>query len=319
VWKNDLSTMFFGNCLELLLLQETQGSLPWALQQLQPYRTGQPPDSSKHTAVDDDFLGLQWPLVPGHVSSTSTSTSTSSTSTSRSTTQSGSSSFSAGTSNSRSSGEQACQCHAPTCHLCTPPPPVTLQQLRLVLEVVCLTCQETSAEAVQAPLLLALLVQRASPEVRASFLDSADGTRLLVALQQMGATEHGCPSQHAYKWCFHNRWGALTVPPVPGSWDDEPWLLQTKARAVSTLSWCFLELNPGAMAPAAPAPAPAPAAPPPPQVSLSPAGATAADFMTPAAVAQGSLFVCNGRFPSCESRRLPTRDQHKLAVCCCSA
>jgi hypothetical protein len=168
----------FAHCLELLLVREALGYLPGAMQQLKPFRAEQCSSSSRSSCSTTtttassgsgsnareggEFtrLILQWPVNLQVLKAGSSSSSSSS-----------------------GSGSLACQCRMPTCHLCTPPPPVTLQQLRLVLEVVCLSCQEISPQALQAPLLLALLLQRASPELRAAFLNSEDGTRLLVALQ----------------------------------------------------------------------------------------------------------------------------------------
>jgi hypothetical protein len=202
-----------------------------------------------------------------------------------STTSSSSSDPNAASSSSRSSSG-VCACRARTCHLCTAPPPVTLQQLRLLLEVVCLTCTDTTPHALQAPLLLALLLQRASPAVRAAFLNAADGDRLLIALQQTVTHMGGSDLDGAPSWSCGNHDGALSMLAL----SDKAWLLPTSARAAHTLAWCFCTLNAPAPAAAAtgakatPRAAPATAA-------LGKAGRHAAARLTPSAVAQGSLLV----------------------------
>jgi hypothetical protein len=161
--------------LDVLLLREVLGVQAWALQQLTPFAVAGSQAGSTRPASSTS-PGVQWPLLSTMAGSSSSSSSGGSSSSSTTTT----------TSSSSSSGT-VCSCNTPTCYLSAPPPLVTLQQLRLVLEVVCLTCTKTTSAASRAPLLLALLLQRASGDARAAFLNSADGVRLLVALQHMCA------------------------------------------------------------------------------------------------------------------------------------
>jgi hypothetical protein len=254
----------FGSaCLDVLLLLETQGLMPWALQQLQPYRAAGPlsSSSSSNNSNSTDVAGnggaLQWPLLPseGDVSSGSHSSS------------------------SGGSGGSACNCHALTCYLCTPPPPVTLQQLCLVLEVVCLHCQESTPQALQAPLLLALLLQRASPGVRASFLNSADGDRLLVALQHM-ACEDQTPPLISTSWSFFHSSGALSLAGALAGTDPHAQVKCGLTRAIHVMAWCFLDADmDGAAATAATAAAAA-------------ATSASAGPVLPDSVAQGSVLLC---------------------------
>jgi hypothetical protein len=278
----DNALLGFGvHSLELLLQQEAAGSLAWTLQQLQPYMAAQQarqPGSSVATGVNKRFPCIQWPMLYGSLNG-STSVST-----------------------AASSGCRPCQCGAPTCHLCTPPPPVTLQQLRLVLEVVCLTCKGYAAPALQAPALLALLLQRAAPGVRAAFLNSADGTRLLVALQQMVNAEPPTPALSSNWWTMDNQDGAVTA--VDGVSTGRTWGIMPGARAGYTLAWSFLEVDHPAAASAA-----AGAAaewPPPPAQSKAGAqaaaashaaevpGAPAGRLVAPAAVAGGAVLTVPG-------------------------
>jgi hypothetical protein len=259
--------------LEVLLLREGLGVLPWALQQLNPH-TAQQAGADSTQRVGSEPRAIQWPLLrppssSNTLSSNYTSTSTSTTTSSRS-----------------SSSGTACSCHTPTCYLCTPPPPVTLQQLRLVLEVVCLTCQDSNAPSLRAPLLLALLLQRASADVRAAFLSSADGDCLLVALQQLAACkdEGGRGPATARTWRFNNHRGVLSVFDALTGYPVTPHTAFAPSRAAYTLVWCFLELStpPEAAAPAAGAATAATGA----------AGAVLpAAYVTPAAVANGSLLA----------------------------
>jgi hypothetical protein len=169
-----------SSSLDVLLLREGLGVLPWALQQLTPYARARQARASSKAPADEMPLAIQWPLL---------------------------NTVAASSSSSSSSGSAVCPCGAPSCYLCTPPPPVTLQQLRLVLEVVCLTCTDTTSAAMRAPLLLALLLQRAGADVRAAFLGSADGDRLLVALQRSSTSQ---PSNEKELWCWANTSGALS-------------------------------------------------------------------------------------------------------------
>jgi hypothetical protein len=65
------------------------------------------------------------------------------------------------------------------------PPPVTLQQPQLAVSAL---ARSNAAGAVSAALLLALLLQRADPGLRASFLGGPGGTALLAAAQYWGYT-----------------------------------------------------------------------------------------------------------------------------------
>jgi hypothetical protein len=167
-----------------------------------------------------------------------------------------------------------------------------------VLEVVCLTCQETTLQTAHAPVLLALLLQRAAPGVRAAFLNSADGTRLLVALQQMGGQEASGATNCQNNWVLDNFHGALSLPPVPGA--AHSWTVRMIAMAASTLAWCFLEAHPDAAAAAT--------APPPAQAAAGAATGTAAAadevvdagagaaglVVMPPALAHGSVLTVRG-------------------------
>jgi hypothetical protein len=261
------STRWGRACLQHLLLREAAGSHPWVLQQLRSHRAAQKAATSSSSALEglNPFLGIQWPLVWG--------------------------SYSRRTNAITTSSSRGCQCRdsSPTCYLCTPPPPVTLQQLRLVLEMVCLTCRECSPEALQAPLLLALLLQRASPDLRAAFLNSADGVRLLAALQQ---TAHMCDPPPAGRtkvssWCMYDHKGTLS-----GELSEAqvPWkvLPPAASRAVFTLSWCFLEPDTG---PGTPLPASTSAA----GGGVKAGGEAAATLVTPEAVAHGAVLLCVGK------------------------
>jgi hypothetical protein len=243
----------WDSCLEVLVLREMLGSQPWALQQLQPYSEARPTNSSSTessaaAAENGLVVGVQWPLLATSTSSSSNS----------------------------SSSRAACQCRSLTCYLCTPPSPVTLQQLRLVLEVVCLTCAEFSDKALQAPVLLALLLQRASPGVRAAFLNSADGVRLLVALQQSAeqTLPEGTPLTCSSGWCMYDHAGALSTRGVP---EARPLLLHAVSRTVYSLAWCYMELGPGSA------------------VGLGAAGSAGSGvrLVTQAAVEKGSIVPCH--------------------------
>jgi hypothetical protein len=156
-----------------------------------------------------------------------------------------------------------------------------------VLEVVCLTCQDSISAAMRAPLLLALLLQRASPGVRTTFLNSADGDRLLLALQQLAACkDEGGRGQII--WFWNNHYGALSILDALVSRNVMPYLASSPSRAAHTLAWCFLELN---TTPAAAGGAAAAAAATPPSATTSAAvAAAAAAHVTPAAVAKGSVL-----------------------------
>jgi hypothetical protein len=220
-----------SSCLEVLLLNETLGPLPWALQQLAPFRAAQQEGGST-PASGLKGLWVQWPMLPRPMGPISYGSGDSSGSTA---TQ--------GSSSSNSGGGSQCQCCRPTCHLCAPPPPVTLQELRLLLEVVCLTCHDTTQQAQQAPLLLALLLQRASPGLRAEFLNSADGTRLLAALQQATGNTGTAQSHMSTAWCMFNHHGALSLPSLLGNVTQVYAMLAGQSRALWTLGWCFFEAD----------------------------------------------------------------------------
>jgi hypothetical protein len=222
----ELGTVHVGSCLCVLLLWEVLGSQPWALQQLAPHLAAQRAGKFSAAAAHGLMVGVQWPLLRAFMGSVSND------------------------SGSGSGTGCRCNCCASTCHLCTPPPPVTLQQLRLVLEVVCLTCRESSQHALQAPVLLALLLQRASPGVRATFLNSADGVRLLVALQQAPEQTHQELTQLSAvnTWCFYNQAGALSARTAAAQSSVQRLLPPAITRAALALAWCFLEAVPGASA-----------------------------------------------------------------------
>jgi hypothetical protein len=255
-----------GSCLELLLLREVAGQFSWAQQQLQPFRAGLPAEEQQRQQLSvllllqqntegrahHPSLSMQWPLM-NHIQDHSSSSSS-------------------------SSGGSGCHCRASTCHLCTPLPPVNLQQLRLVLEVVCLTCTGISAASLQAPLLLALLLQRASTGTRAAFLNSADGVRLLVALQQMAALGEVGSQDPTSIWSLYNLHGALSVPFVLGGTDFLTYKVKAMTRAVYTLAWCFLEVDPGSTAAA----------------GAAAAAAAGGSLMGPAAVANGAVLNVPG-------------------------
>jgi hypothetical protein len=253
-------------CLQHLLLREAAGSHPWVLQQLAPHKAAQEAASSRSSSSSSSsnaapgmelFLGVQWPLLCNVESSWAAP-----------------------------SSSCGCSCRSLTCYLCTPPPPVTLQQLRLVLEVVCLTCTETSREALQAPLLLALLLQRASPGVRAEFLNSADGTRLLVALQQapLQTEQELRRLTTTDTWCFHVLAGALSGYPDSDRFRQRPVLPPTITKSMLSLTWCFLELDPGAGA----------AANAPKAAGTGRGVGQPAMLMSPEAVDHGSVLLCVG-------------------------
>jgi hypothetical protein len=205
--SKDLAERYSRECLELLLMQESLGPLPWALQQLAPFRAAQQEGGSSATSTVAG-LYIQWPMLMGTLGSSS---------------------------------DRTCSCGGHTCHLCTPPPPVTLQQLRLVLEVVCLTCQDPhTPQGQQAQLLLVLLLRRAAPGMRASFFNSADGTRLLVALQQAEVHE---PIREIVlnSWCRTMLYGALSLPLKSGGVDHRAYIDAPLSQAVHTLAWCFLD------------------------------------------------------------------------------
>jgi hypothetical protein len=232
------------------------------MQHLRPFGQTQQAGSSSSSSSSiapgetEQLLGVQWPLLWGMHSSKAAR---------------------------NSSSTCGCSCRSLTCYVCTPPPRVTLQQLQLVLEVVCLTCTECSQEALRSPLLLALLLQRASPGVRAEFLNSADGTRLLVALQQALHQPAVAPTQQT-TWSFCAEAGALSsrLPVTDQSLARQ--LAPSVIRAIFTLAWCFLDPDPGAGVAAAAA-----------------AGGTkdgsrrSATLVTAAAVARGSVLLCEGK------------------------
>jgi hypothetical protein len=250
-----------SSSLDVLLMRESLGVLPWALQQLTPYARARQASSSSRLTAEVIPPIVQWPLL----------------------------STVAASSNSSSSGSTGgvCSCRAPSCHVCTPPAPVTLQQLRLVLEVVCLTCTDTTSAAARAPLLLALLLQRASGDVRAAFLSSADGDRLLVALQQVALQQvaKSAPKDGVESWSWANSSGALAgFDALAGRDSTRPWVLSAHLRAAYTLTWCFLQVDTGAAAAAGEAAGEAAAA------ATTMAGARVrggAAWVTPAAVANG--------------------------------
>jgi hypothetical protein len=237
------------------------GSQPWWWQQLEPYtaawQASRSESSSNESAAEEGILaGVPWPLL---LSCMGDNTTTMSTTTS---------------SSSSSSRRATCQCQSPTCYLCTPPPPVTLQQLRLALEVVCLTCRESTDEALHAPALLALLLQRADAALRAAFLNSADGVRLLVALQQ--ASDHVVDARDT--WCFLQHHGAVLLPDAAVKLVPVPPVTQ----AALTLAWCFMEAVPGATTAAAASQDRTPAA-----------GRVGAGLVMPGAVGHGSAASFN--------------------------
>jgi hypothetical protein len=288
--KDDVLVRAGTHCLEVLLLREAQGSLPWALQQLAPFRAAQQAGSTSETKHKWPVL-VQWPMTLHQLDGSNSNSTNTATNTPTN------------ISSSSSSRGRQCQCDQPACHLCTPPPPVTLQQLRLVLEVVCLTCQdsttqkrETASQAQQAPLLLALLLQRASPTVRAAFLNSADGARLLVALQQMAATAQANVLLTLVgtnlAWRFYNNAGALSLAAGLSGGEGVSYReLQQLTQALCSLAWCFFELDPVAAAAglphAAAAPSPAVAEP----AATGSPGAALGPFLTDAAVAHGCVLA----------------------------
>jgi hypothetical protein len=173
-----------------------------------------------------------------------------------------------------------CRCGSYTCHVCNMPLPVDRRHLRLVLELVCLTCQECGPWATQAHFLLTLLLQRAEPEDRAAFLNSADGVRLLVALQQRSATEEDNRGAGA-TYMYYRHIGALLLP-EEGGWQGDTWALPFCGLAACCLAWSFCEARLGAAATAAGSPS-------------SSSGADAAQpWLTAAAVARGCILGVGG-------------------------
>jgi hypothetical protein len=265
--------------VEVLLLQEAAGALPWALQQLHPYAVvhlGQLEDISDSRNARRPSAGVHWPLLPLLNPITS----------------SGGGHDSCSTSSCSSKEWFTCRCQATTCYLCSPPAPVTLQRLRLVLEVVCLTATETSEHTRQAQLLLALLLQRAQPQLRAAFLSSADGVRLLVALQQgRGSTgQHPGSLEVPNAWHLDRRFGALSsLGKCQGGGPiiDDTMACPAQGMVADTLAWCFLQVDTAAAALAAAA-APPSAAAAGGLYEVTPAGVP---WVTPAAVAEGSLLA----------------------------
>jgi hypothetical protein len=152
-----------------------------------------------------------------------------------------------------------------------------------LLEVMCLTCQDTTPEAQQAPLLLALLLQRASPGVRASFLNSEDGTRLLVALQQMGDAPEGTLESYMRNtktaWRLYQHAGALSLLAALNGDGVPYWRATAHTRAICLLAWSFCGVDAGVITSATAA---APAA-------AGVAGAPTMSLVTQAAVAHGSV------------------------------
>jgi hypothetical protein len=161
-----------------------------------------------------------------------------------------------------------------------------------VLEVVCLTCRQCSPEAQQAPVLLALLLQRAAPELRAAFLNSEDGTRLLVALQQMGDAPEGTLESFTQNtkttWRLYRHEGALSMLAVLNGDGVPYWRATARTRATCILAWCYCEVDAGSSQAAAAAP-PTPAAAAAVPGAGAATGAGTASLLTPAAVAHGSV------------------------------
>jgi hypothetical protein len=155
-----------------------------------------------------------------------------------------------------------------------------------VLEVVCLTCADRTREPLQAPLLLALLLQRADPALRTAFLNSADGVRLLVALQQtsqqMDAITAGRTT--ANSWCIYDYSGAMSGHYHSSSQPKWHALAPAVTRAIFTLAWCFLDPEPGAGAATAAAAAAG--------SSAKGGGGQPAALVTEEAVASGSVLLC---------------------------
>jgi hypothetical protein len=256
-----------GHCLELLLLREGLGHMPWALQQLKPFRAAQDASSSTTPARGADVIPIvvQWPMTQHLLNRDSSSS---------------------GGGGDGGGGGGACTCGSLACHLCTPPPPVTLQQLRMLLEVVCLSHSEGTPQAGQAPVLLALLLQRADPGVRAAFLNSEDGTRLLAALQL--AVPASSQGQAKAAWSFYNRVGALSLCDISREFKALPWQFPAASRVVFTLAWCLFEVDPDTAAVTAAAMKHAAAGGVPAAV-LAPAAKCG-----PAAVADGSVLCVSG-------------------------
>jgi hypothetical protein len=152
------------------------------------------------------------------------------------------------------------------------------------MEVVCLTCSDTTPQALQAPLLLSLLLQRASPGVRAAYLNSEDGTRLLVALQLgmplSGSSPHMTPGTST--WSFYNRAGALSLYDIAADAPALPWQFPPATRAAFILAWCFLEVDPDAAGAAAAA------------IQHAAVDGATVQATTPAAVADGSVLCVAG-------------------------
>jgi hypothetical protein len=135
---------------------------------------------------------------------------------------------------------------APGCvaHPQCPLPPVTRQQLQLVLSLLVGTGGESFSTAA---LLLVLLLQRADPGLRAAFLNGPEASLLLVTLVTWG--------------CHPGEWGVHEVPSQLGTTDgDTSWegavrngldLMQNKDMSVACFShpasaalllvYCYLE------------------------------------------------------------------------------
>jgi hypothetical protein len=143
--------------------------------------------------------------------------------------------------------------------LCGPGlPPVTLQQMQLAVSA--LGCTDV-LRATSAALLLALLLQRADPGLRADFLGGTGGTALLAACQYWGyyqkvALDHaqqdlwtGFPlaftgvDRSSSGPCYHHLLAAVqgqTLLGRPRLWRD----LYPGCSITLLLAWCYLQLVP---------------------------------------------------------------------------
>jgi hypothetical protein len=118
-------------------------------------------------------------------------------------------------------------CSVPPLSAAHGPQPVTRQQLQLVLQVL---VQTGTAHFTPAALLLALLLQRADPGLRAAFLNGPEASLLLATLVAWGC--------HPGEW--GNGYPRLLGPPgQQGTWEDGVSLVVECLKGDDgTFTWC---------------------------------------------------------------------------------
>jgi hypothetical protein len=124
-------------------------------------------------------------------------------------------------------------------------PPVTLQQLQLTVSAM---AHAESEEAVTGALLLALLLQRADPGLRASFLAGPGGTALLAAAQYWGHTIalHPGDPEAFFSLCVpDDKSGICSASQLLALLQGESWAagwgwLDPGTSLGMLLAWCYL-------------------------------------------------------------------------------